>query len=386
MDKIDQQNNVLNLASVLKLLKSNAVLIICVALVALIAGAGVGAFNTYSSISYGGEVEFYLEPGDSTDRLLPILRSDSFAEKLLLDENGLPPAKDCDPADYQAALDAVKAAEEARKYKQDLKNELDKLPYEIRIVEEEYNNIVEEYNRVNSLLNTYKSASDTATSTDDDHKATVSRLTDELEAIAGKRTAYENDVYNPLIQEKLKAELELHNAILDMEEKRIEAEEKSEKLLSAWRTDEEVRYKLSVIKKSITFDYASVSATKDADAGAKTTNTAFLLISVDIYESEELAKELVRKIMTITPDFVEKDIERFTDTNEAKCTLISTFSDANELSAESLVKNIIIYGGIFAIVSILIVAFIVVCKELIRDNSDDDKGIKKNDKKQIAEE
>ncbi len=360
----------ITLADTVKLFRGKLKLLFCIALAACIAGAALGVFMTYSDISYGGKIEFYLDPADSSNRLLPMLRADSFAEKLLLDENGLPPKEDCDPDDYKAALEAVVAAREARERKQELKRELDSIPYEIAVVEDEYNNKTDEYNRIRDLLNIYKSASDIAVEKDPEHQDMVDSYEDKLEtATEDKKKAEES--YNSLIQKKLEKEQEYHLASLDLKEKNETADAALEKILRVWRDGEDVRSKMDVIKKALSFEYAKTSSDTAKADDANKPNAAFLIISVSLSNDKEFAEELIDSITRITPAFAEKSLEEFAYVNKAKCVLISTFASAEDTEPESIVKNIVIYTVVVAAAALLMSCFIIIAKGFMPSDPSD---------------
>ena len=76
---------------ILKMLAKKAKLIAWITLLALVLGAAAGVgVAMVSNATYGTQVEFYISSEERNSYILSLISSDSFSEKLLLDENGLP--------------------------------------------------------------------------------------------------------------------------------------------------------------------------------------------------------------------------------------------------------------------------------------------------------
>lgn len=108
--------------------------LLVILLIGAVVGGCVGVARTYASITYGTKIEFYVNPKMSDegsenqsqfgvygaygwhvmDNMTKLLASESFAEKMLLDENGLPIetvlAKETDRAALDAKIAEAKAA------------------------------------------------------------------------------------------------------------------------------------------------------------------------------------------------------------------------------------------------------------------------------------
>ena len=145
-------------ADVIKMFRGKMKILICVVLIAAALGAAAGAAVSFFSVSYEGSVEFYISPTDNSNRLVQFLNSDSFAEKLLLDEYGLPLDADKSSQDYLDAKAAIIAADEAREIRQELVKEHDKHYYKVSVITNEYNKLEKEYNKIFNELSIYKNA------------------------------------------------------------------------------------------------------------------------------------------------------------------------------------------------------------------------------------
>ncbi len=341
--------------------------IICIALVAAIIGAAAGVAVSQISVTYDGDVEFYISPGDNAHKLLPLLQSDSFAEKLLLDEYGLPLDADKNSLEYTEAKEAVIAANEARKHKQELVKEYEKLPYELAIVEDNYKKLSQKYNSIFEELSIYKNAEagNGLESLDPTHKAKVAELEAELEAAKNERDEYSANEYFPIVQKKLKMEQDIDSADIDLKEKREEAEEKAEKLLASWRENEEIKEKISVIRKSVKYEYAKILDDKSGSADVNNLNQAFLVVSLSISNNRELANEILTAIKEKLPDYAEKNIEIITDTDDAECKIVSTFASIESSASSNTVSNAVTYAAIAALLAVLAYIFAVVIKNML---------------------
>ena len=90
-------------------------LIVVIAVLIAIVGGVLGGVLAGMNATYSTEFILYASPSDDNDSLLYALRSGKLNEKILFEENGLPPKAQCNEEDYEAAEKALKAYEDARK-------------------------------------------------------------------------------------------------------------------------------------------------------------------------------------------------------------------------------------------------------------------------------
>ena len=366
----------ITMVDVIRMLTAKLKTIICIAVVACIVGASLGVVMTLSNQTFGTEISFYIVPADSSKALLPILNSESFAEKLLLEETGLPEKSECDADDYAAALEAIDNHNKARELKKSLKKELDLIPYSIAPIENHYLGLKQEYDKIYALLNTYKTAPSDEVAKDPNHSAKIAEYEEQL-AVADKNlTEYLQNVYNPAISDKLAKEEEFAKAKRLVDDTRLISEELSEKVLSEWRKKEGVRHMMEAIMSSVDFKYAHNIDGKVAET-AENQNAAFLIISVSVDNDRETADLIIDRIKAITPSFIEKSLERLMGSVEPKCRLISTFAHTEELNAGGLVKSTVVYAAVFTLVSIACTCALVVAKGSLPE----DVFVSKNKKK-----
>ena len=158
-NSVQNQKKELDLIDLLKVLLSKIKLIVCIALIAAFVGSALGAVITLiGKRDFGTQVEFYMSSGDPDSRVLHLLASERFAEKLLLDENGLP--KNMPGADYDAALKAKKEADAAEEALIEAKKTAKQAPRELAVVQKTYEEKSRAYEDIYNLLSVYQGAGD----------------------------------------------------------------------------------------------------------------------------------------------------------------------------------------------------------------------------------
>jgi len=363
-NKIEATKPEITFVDILKMFRGKLKLLICVTLIFAVLGAGAGVFASYLTTPYGAEITFYLLPGESSQALLPILKSDAFAEKLLLDENGLPPRAECDPTQYDEALKAVEAENAARAERLRLYREVSAYPYSLAIIQGEYDKLNSERVRINDLLKMYKSAQD-AIASQPDHLEKIAEYEQELAQAEAAWKKYKTEVYDPAIAKSVALEEEYFLARRALTDVRKAADIAVERVVSVWREKKEVQELVATIQKSVTYEYIKIIDDDKAEETVENQNTSFLVISVAVPRDEETAQEIVDMIKARTPLFVEKEVERLTGAAEAQCTLTSTFVEATEKSELSLIKGVVFGGAIGAILSFALVCAFIIAKNFI---------------------
>lgn len=360
------QQNETTFSDIIKMFRGKMKILICVVLIAAVIGAAAGVAVSFYFVSYEGDVEFYISPTDSSNRLVTFLNSDSFAERLLLDEYGLPLDADKSSQDYLDAKAAIIAADEAREKKQELVKEYEKFSYEFAVIENEYNKLETEYSKVFNELSVYKNAESGSNGLDTlgpSHQAKVEALEKGLESARVARDNYANEYYYPATKKRVEMEESINIARLNAKETRELAQEEAEKVLAPWRMQDTVRKKVEKIRKSITYEYARFIDDEHLEE-MDNQNKAFLIINISVDNDEELANEIIVSIMNRLPDYVEKKVEVLTGTNEVQCSLVSTFASVESSISDTLIKNIIIFAFVAAVLSVVVVIAVVVLKNM----------------------
>ena len=386
--KIETTSEGVSLVDILRLFRGKLKIMICVALIVAILGAVAGVFIAESNAVYEADITLYLVPAEESQILINLLKSDSFAEKLLLDENGLPPEDECDPTDYQNALAAVQAENAAREKNYKLASKLTAFPYDFDNIERQYNILTSERSRITELLKTYKSSQDAIGSTEE-HQAKIAEYEQKLEEAEAAWKKYKTEVYDPAVEESLQLEEDYFHAKNELNAARRKSSEMLEKVLAPWRNKADVRSLINTIQNSVTYTHATRATTTTSSSSSTGKNenliSAFLVIHVEISQDQELANQIVDKIRTRTPAFVEKELERLTGSTTARCTLMSTFAEAKPLSSSSLVKNAVVFGAVGAVAGIVVYCAVIITKGLLPKDLFPKKEKKTKKNKKVAE-
>ncbi|MBQ7358282.1 MAG: hypothetical protein IJW65_06070 [Clostridia bacterium] len=347
----------INIVDLWQVFTKNVVLLIVIALVGAIICGAVGGVLAYVNVSYETTLKFSVSPTDDTDALLYNLQSEAFAEKLLLEENGLPEKSECDPEDYAAALAAIEAFNAAREQKRALRREYNRL--QITVVEYQMKYYDQEYAKIFEQLSTYKSAPSETIANDESHKAMINKLESELSDIIDERSKFIEETYNPVMLHRADLQEKLNLASYLVNDTRREAEALTEKVLAPWREREEVQSKIQEIVSSVSYEYAKLETTETTTASKnEEQNKGYIKIYVSVDKDEELAKEIVDGLKRCVGPFVVKHIEEVTSSVQVDCMLISTVSAPTRVGDNVIVKaaTFAVIGGIalFAVTYIVL--------------------------------
>ncbi len=350
-----QNNNELDLLDLLKMLLAKLKLIVCVALVAAIIGGVLGAAITLlGKRNFGTQVEFYITPSSPDSHVLHLLSSERFAEKLLLDENGLP--KNALGEDYDAALEAKRAYDAANEALAEAKKASKEAPRELAVAQKTYEEKQKAYDDVYNLLSVYKSAQDEIAK-QDGHKEKLEFYED---AVASAKTEKESaeKAYYAASQKVLEINHSLEAAKEDATKAKKLSDELSEKVLNEWREQEGNKEKISLINESITYNYIDVEGGTgtNSDAGK---NRQFLVAEISVQKDEDLAKALLANMREMLPAYVEENSNDTEAEEETECILISTAAEVENLAKNSLVKEIIKFALIASVAALAVTCILV---------------------------
>ena len=390
---MDNQNRTntqdeITLADIIRMFRGKAKILICVFLIAAIIGGAAGVFSAFISSPYGANIKFYLNPGANTQSLLEHLKSDAFAERLLLNEYGLP-EKSEGYKGYAEAENAVKEMLEAGDEVIRLNKEYSNFNYFVSTdpnakayekitlneIEKQHEELVAKYEAYYALLEVYKNAYSDIVAGQESHIEKTKEYEDAVAKALKDLDDYRANYYYPKTEQYRALSDELNRVRADLKEKRIEADEKVEYVLAQWRTDPEVQSMVSLIRDSVTYKYATVveddskNNISNIDKIEQNTNYSFLEISVAVDYDRDTADEIIDKIKSNAPDFISLNLERFTGYTEVKCTLINTNAKADSIGEVSTVQNAVLYAGVAAVLAVVLVCAVVVVRGILRPNA-----------------
>lgn len=356
-----EQNNlqttqgVMTFWDIIRMFKGKIKKMIVVALVALIVGGAIGAAYSLMNREYVATVEFQSTPYDSSTSLLHTLQSEAFAEKLFLEDNGLPPRDECDPVAYDEALEAIEKYETARIRKKAASRAVDSASYDLNIgeIDSEYSYLVSEYNRLDSLLTTYKLAYSDIVASDENHQKMISDLEKQLNVANLAKKKYEDEVYRPARAKLWEYEKEYGEATLELNQARIDAEEKTEAVLSIWRRDnEEIEKLVNAFSGCVTFTYTQLDMQQNttSNEAKKDENRGFITATVKVTRDEELCNLIVEKLKDRLPGFVVRAVEESSGSVDVRCYSVSPYVEAK---TSQPIQTIISVGSIAAVICVL---------------------------------
>lgn len=360
----------ITIADIWHIFVKNLKLLIIVTLAAAIIGGALGGILAWRGYTYGATLEFKISSIDSTDSLLYNLNSESFAEKLLLEENGLPPRADCNAADYDAALAAIEVYNQARETKREVKRELDR--YQTSSISFEMDVLDSEYNKIFEQLKVYKTTYSDVIASEETHINTMRELEEQFNAVAEKRQAYREETYLPAMQKKTELQEKYSMATLELTDARREARELTEKVLDAWREDEDIQKKVLEISKSVKYSYGQLEE-EDKDKTTTTDteeqrNSRYVVATVAVEGDEELASFIVSRLKSRAKPYIVEHIEEITSSVQVDCTLISSLGTEN-LENRSIITQAVKYAVIVGIIAFVLVYIVVALKAYIGSES-----------------
>ena len=350
---VHDQHSELDLLDLLKILLAKIKLIICVALVAAILGGAFGfAFTLIGNHDFGTKIEFYITPDAPDSQILHLLSSERFAEKLMLDENGLPEGSS--GAEYEAALAAKLESKAADAAYAEAKRASKSAPRELAAIQKTYEEKQKAYDDAYDMLSVYQSASDEIAK-QPEHIEKMKKYEAAVEAAKEEKTIAEKDYY-AASQKALEATNNLEAAKEAAANARKVADDLAEEILKVWREQSQNKKKISMINESLKYDYIEDSSSKNSDDN---TNRQFLVVSISVEKDEQLANKLLDSLCDKLPAYVEENTDTHDSIEETECILISTAAEVEDLGKNSLVKEVIKYALISTIAAIAVTCILV---------------------------
>ena len=351
---------------IFKILKNKIKLIAIITLAALVLGAAGGAaLAIISNATYGTQAEFYIYSESANGYILSLLRSDSFAERLLLDENGLPSNKKGSQT-YNDAL-AAKEAVDLKLEEIELKEkEIKEFPAIIAQEQRKYNDAQAVYDDLNKRLETYMSVQFENLAND----AEIAKLEKALDGIDNEdKSKGEIDVliarnnaknaYNAVLDASQIAEIELLS--LQDELSKLNATKKSiyDIALTDFRKDKENLDKIQTIKKSVTYNYEAVKDEKILES------QAHLYVNIAVKFDKQLAEELLNSISKSLCGFVEESVIAEGEERETECVFLSVFGSVDTVDYKNPLVEAVKFGAIAAIGAIIITSIVIIMTDIL---------------------
>ena len=322
-------------------------MLLCITLAALIVGGAVGAVSAVlSNQSYGARAEFYVYSDKANKYILSLVKSDSFAETVLMDENGLPEEYK-DTAEYKTALEANKVVAALEEEIKEKEKELTKFDGEISKKNRIYTDKKAAFDEVNKYIEMMFSSQIV------DYTEEIEKYLNEILPPIKEERDNAKKAYNDELDKKQDAEKE----ITDLKDELEEAEKLKDKtygvVMAQYRNAEGNSEKIQKVKESVVYSYAD---TED------NSSQALLYADIAVSKDKELASLLLNSISKKLPEFIEDNVEQ----QDVACEYISSFSSVEKLEENSPVGEAIKYGIIAAVAGCFIVCCVVVVSIMVK--------------------
>ncbi len=339
------EEKTITLAEIIKILVSGGKKILCFTLIAIILAGSLGAIFAPGK-TYGAELDFYVSSATVDSRMLSLLGSKLFAEKLLLDENGL--TGDKSSTDYLTALAAKEAYEAKVLEKAKMTEQLATLPLEES----------EALSAFKAKESTFNAIRDTYLLLDSTANETVKKdLRQQMDAAQAAMQAAE-----AVHAEKGAALKEARNTIrtieFDINTLKEDMTVKYDIALSSWRQSKETKKQIEILLDSVSYGGDS----------------AFIEVEVAIKGDKSLATSVVDHIIRILPDFVVENITPLQEADDTPdCLLADTIYEVEEINKFNRVLGAIKYGLIAGVCVFILSCFVIVMIAIFKMSFDDEK-------------
>ena len=347
----------ISLGDIFRILLRKIKVLVLALVIGAVVGAGFGVVRTYNVKYYGTTMQFYVNPkkdsasvtSDSQygvygaysslvmDAITKLLGSESFAEELMLDEDGIPLASVLPTGENREVIDAAIAEAQAPIAKaKEATEAADAARLATAEAQVAYNSAKSDYD-----------------------KLIGSNMTTEIELAGAALTAATTALENA---EDVQAAAELKE-----EDAWEDANEKLETVWTEWRKSTVYRNYVQTIVSSVSYSYYDES---EAD---NTTNLAksFIYVSIDVLNNEGFANFLFERINVVLPEYVEAKMtvpSGYVGTNCQRITRLDEVARTNEGNmASTALKYGLILGAAALIVACVVVIVVDRSNKKLRD-------------------
>ena len=395
MEEITQKQNEISIMEIVRLLLSKIKLIILVVLAGALLGAGIGFIRTHNVEYYGTELKFYINPskdmGSSVNsdsqygvygaygknvlnNMVELLESEAFAEKLLLDENGLPATERMEKLTPHYTNKYANDAEKLEKALQDI----DTLTTLVATAKVE----VDKYNAKYAEMNTALTELNVANEVLAEHTATLNVLWAEAlskyPALPSKPEENNSLITDTELQTKINVAIKaVHDAnatALKLQQKHdslykevkvlaTSADKAKEPALELWRVlDPTYTTDLNNIVYSSSFSYYDETADVEADDLAR----SFIYVNISVLNNQKYAEDLRLLLIEAVPEYIVDKMPIPSGYDGTNCIRISRTDEVHLTNSGVVTKTAAKYGLLLALASFVVVCVIII----IVDRSD----------------
>lgn len=337
--------------------------LLIILLIGAVVGGCIGATRTFSSMTYGTTIEFYVNPKRSDDggnnqsqfgvygaygwhvmdNMTKLLASESFSEKMLLDGDGLPIEIVLKSESDRTEIDRLIA--EARGPIQEAKD--------AEIAVEEMTEIVNEkklaYTTASSAANKANSKYLSLVSAKASEDEISDAKADSEEALAAEKRAKFD--YDAAEQEKVVVEQ-------DAKQKKEDAQKKTKAVLDYWRQSDVYVAFIKMINASVSYSFYN-------DRDMQTSNTeslakSFIYVTISTPNNEKVAKFIYERINEVLPRFVEDNMAVPSGYVGTNCQRITRLDDIRRTGTYELLSETVKYATLLGFVALVLSMAVVV--------------------------
>ena len=339
----------ISLSEIFKILWRKVKVLIFALVIGVFVGGSVGVLTTVNERYYGTTVEFYVNPKKSDslisnesqygvygaygrhvmDNMTKLLASESFAEQLLLDDDGLPAKFLSD--ENRAEIDA-KIAEAGT-------------PIAVK----------------KSAIKTASDAKQATAIAQVAYNAKVKDWESELKVLtAGGASITEIEVARQQCLGEAKTALETAQdaeelAILAETKAIEEANEAVEAVRALWRETEIYEELIITVTESINYRYYDETET-DVDDLAR----SFIYVKLSVLNDEKLANDLFDQLLVMLPRYVETNMAIPSGYIGTNCQRITRLNEVEQTNSGHMLKTAIKYALLFGALSFVVACVVVI--------------------------
>lgn len=376
-----EKEEVIRLSDIFKVLWKHIKLLLIIFLIGAMLGSAFGFLTSFKVKEYGTRIEFYVNPKkdkDSTansesqygiygaysthvmDNIIKLLGSESFAEQLMTDEEGLPPEGISDKLDglrtvAKDALAEVDVAsdevETAKELVLDYNKKISKLNDELTLLSKQLSLLSSEESKALSVYLSYVEAGSSNIASAEQTWKTAKTAREAQQALV---TAKEAEVKEE--KDALKEQNEAVSTAEEVFEEKIEIANKAvQAALAEWRiTDKNYEKNLTKFKAAVSFSYFDEDA-EDVSSLAR----SFIYVDVKVSNDEAFAKEVCNRIKTKIPTYVEANMTVPSGYDGTNCKKITRIDEAVLLNPNFTLTRTVNLGIVLAFLAVIVGSVVV---------------------------
>ena len=366
-EKVEKKEGI-SVKEIFKLLLKKIKLLLLVLLAGIVVGAGFGILTNFNEKYYGTSIEFYVNPVPTEDEvdsdsyfavngtytinvmdgLKYLLSSESFAERLLMDKDGLP--KQVFRSDERAQeIDSKIAAALTP-----IDNE-EKTTKAVELADEERTEAKKDYNLKNVKWAEYQSEIRFAKDMGDPNNV-IPALTVLLEQ--AKELKDEAKAVWDLKEDAYELALE------DQKDAKKTAEDARNEVYKIYRQTSRYKTLIKTIRSSVSFSWYKPEEKDNLESIAR----SFIYVDIKVDGDEQLAKELYQQICDILPDYVSNAMPKPSGYKGTACRQITRLDEVKNLNAGQTLSATVKYGILIGFISVAVASVVVIIIDQKRKN------------------